>query len=397
MRVIMKHYILKFILLITPLIILSQGCATLFQREKLIREEIVRNNKIYLDSLTYGMTLRSVGDVISGKLSKDAREENPKFATEFKGKGQFEYFVQFYVCKDTVYSEELIFRDDRFFPLIFKDKMLVGIDWDDYENLIGAAFVTNSSRKAAVGTAKDTGAVEEDSLLLGIGTGFLINNKGYIVTNRHVVEDVDSVSVYSPVLNKKFLVSGFVKDIAHDLAILKIVDSTFTDSTFRKINYRIALQDEIKMGQQVFTLGFPLTTFLGTTSRLSDGMISSKVGVDDNPGMYQVSIPLQPGNSGGPMFNMRGNLAGIVVSKLDAPSILFETGILSQNINFAVKADYLKALLDSVGIPQPQSVIDPAEDLKMESLVEQLNDFIVMIVCEDKEFLRSLKPFIKKK
>lgn len=327
--------------------------------------------------------------VMNDKLSYDARKENPNFSTKLEGKGGFDYYVQFYECADSGYNGNLYFRDDRYFPLLFKDRELYGINWDDYENLIGASFVMSHSRKA--GKREGSGFDESDSLLLGIGTGFLIDNKGYIVTNYHVVENIKTISVYSPVLNKKFVVIGVVKDIANDLAILKIVDSTYSTDTFRKINYRITEQDEIKMGQEVFTLGFPLTTYLGTTSRLSNGLISSKLGFEDDPRTYQISNPLQPGNSGGPLFNMKGNLVGIVVATLSAPSILFQTGILSQNINFAVKVDYLKALLEYSNIEEPKSDFDPVDDVNMENLIERLNEFIVMVICEDETFIRSQK------
>ena len=392
----MRNYSLTIILIIPFLMLIQQGCASLFQNEKLLRQEIVRNNKIYLDSLTYGISPSKVNSVVNSKLPYDARIINPRYIFRLKGKANFNFTVYFYEYSDTISTTNILFRDERYVPVIFNDEFLVGKSWDDYENLIGPVFVMGDKGLAGKGENISPDTVSIDTLNFGIGTGFLVNNDGYIVTNCHVVDEVDSVSIYSPLLDKKFEVVGVVKDKEHDIAILKISDSTFNKTLFPVIDYRIAGQQEVKMGEEVFTLGFPLTNFLGTTTRLSNGLITSKYGINDEPDHYQVSNPVQPGNSGGPIFNMKGNLVGIAVSTLNTPLVLLLTGVTTQNISFAIKADYLETLLDTSGIEKPISVAEPEEDLKMVTLVEKLNPFVVMIVSEDPALIDIQQRMMKK-
>jgi len=376
----MKKYLLSFLHIVLLLVTILPSCTSSYRNTRLINDQIIASNKNKLRTITYGMTKKEVLKIMNQNLSSEAAKENPQYEAVFKGKASMNYTVQFYKCAEVSYKGNIKYRDERYFPCIFKDKLLVGINWDDYENLIGAAFVIADNKKA-VSSIYDENE-RKDSLLSARGTGFLINNNGYVVTNYHVVEDTKTISVYSPVLKKLFKVSGFMKDIANDIALLKIEDSTYNNETFRKINFKIINQDEIKVGQDVFTLGFPFGAYLGTTTRLSNGTINSKLGFQDDPRTMQINNPLQPGNSGGPLFNMQGNLVGVVVSTIDASYVLYKTGRLPQNVNFAIKSDYLKIMLESAGLEIPKSDSVTVEESKLEDLVERLNEYIVMVICE---------------
>ena len=100
------------------------------------------------------------------------------------------------------------------------------------------------------------------------------------------------------------------------------------------------------MGTSNVTLG----ALLGTQPKYSDGSISSLYGIDDDPRIIQINVPIQPGNSGGLLLTTEGKVVGIVVSALNAKYFIEEMGILPQNVNFAVKADYLVTLMATVGI-----------------------------------------------
>ena len=100
------------------------------------------------------------------------------------------------------------------------------------------------------------------------------------------------------------------------------------------------------MGQDVYTMGFPLSHILGDAPRLNKGLISSPVGMRDNPDFVQMSAEIQPGNSGGPLLNARGQVVGMVQMTLNPMSVLAQTGdALPQNVNFAVKSQKLREFL----------------------------------------------------
>ena len=130
------------------------------------------------------------------------------------------------------------------------------------------------------------------------------------------------------------------------------------------------------MGAEVFTLGFPLTTIMGANAKLSTGIVNSQSGLRDDPRTYQVSVPVQGGNSGGPLLNLRGEVVGIIVSKLAAERVYRSTGDLPQNVNYAVKVRYLSPLLGGSG----DSLSAGSADL--ETLVERIKPAVVRIEGE---------------
>ena len=99
------------------------------------------------------------------------------------------------------------------------------------------------------------------------------------------------------------------------------------------------------MGDKAFTVGFPLSNILGDRPRYYEGVINSISGAGNDPKLFQISIPIQPGNSGGPLFNESGKIIGMVTSSLDAETTSQVTGNIPQNVNFAIKATFIKNLL----------------------------------------------------
>lgn len=208
----------------------------------------------------------------------------------------------------------------------------------------------------------------------------MISPTGLIVTNYHVVEDANRLEVVFANKNITKVASVRIKDTKNDIAILEVKDFSFVDISSQPIPFTFADVNSVKVGQEVFTLGFPLGDIMGTKSRLSTGRINSQFGVQDDPRLFQISNPLQPGNSGGPLFNGRGDLVGIVVSGLNAKYFYENTGIIPQNVNFAVKASYLQNLVSMT--PEGDDVVKRKNCVKagpMESQIEQLNPFIVQI------------------
>jgi hypothetical protein len=200
----------------------------------------------------------------------------------------------------------------------------------------------------------------------GFGSGLLVQG-GYVVTCWHVVENAKKIAVSCR--GKDFNASVIQKDEGNDLAILRVEGADAGAS--------LSFADSVKLGEQVFTMGFPHPDLQGSDVKFTTGSISGLTGPGNTPVYYQISAPIQSGNSGGPLFDEYGNLVGIVAAKLDSLVTLAATGDLPQNVNYAIKADYLVPILKTVdGVKIQPSQTKPVNLL---SLVEELKKSAVMI------------------
>jgi antitoxin component YwqK of YwqJK toxin-antitoxin module len=144
----------------------------------------------------------------------------------------------------------------------------------------------------------------------GSGTGFYVNNEGFIATNYHVIQDASEIWVLCNQngMKKKFKATVFQTDKTNDLAVIKITDSAFVPLPI--LPYQLA-SETIAVGNEVFSLGYPLADVMGETVKFTDGKISSLTGINEDVTKYQVTAPIQNGNSGGPLFDNLGNFIDI--------------------------------------------------------------------------------------
>ena len=207
----------------------------------------------------------------------------------------------------------------------------------------------------------------------GNGTGFFIDLKGYIATNYHVVENVSEIEVeFNRNGSKQIYQAKVIKsDKQNDIAIIKINSDDFIPFDTLPYFFKIDLAD---VGSSVFTLGFPMAlSLMGEDIKFTDGKISSKTGFLGNITNYQISVPIQPGNSGGPLFDFDGNLIGITSSTVNRQLDLTE------NVNYAIKSSYLVNLIDvlDIKLQLPNNL-----SLATKSLTDKikiLSDFVVLI------------------
>jgi len=168
----------------------------------------------------------------------------------------------------------------------------------------------------------------------GQGTGFIISSNGHVMTCAHVLGDDQTATLW--ISGIRYEADVLSKDKAKDLAVLKLrttnVPGLLPLSFHRGGRYSI--------GADVSTIGFPLSTLLGSNARFTKGSISSTSGMKDDPGQLQISAAVQPGNSGGPLFDQDGVVLGIIQETLSPLATLERTGgALPQNVNFAIKSD----------------------------------------------------------
>lgn len=143
------------------------------------------------------------------------------------------------------------------------------------------------------------------------GSGFALKN-GYVTTNYHVIEGANSITIkgINGDFNKAYNASVVATDRFNDLAILKIDDNSFNGYGTTPYSVKTVTSE---VGEDIFVLGYPLTATMGDEIKYTTGVISSKTGFQGDVSLYQISAPIQPGNSGGPLFDSKGNLIGIVI------------------------------------------------------------------------------------
>lgn len=197
------------------------------------------------------------------------------------------------------------------------------------------------------------------------GTGFFVTDDGVGVTNAHVVNGCAAVS--SPAWGK---VTVIAVDKAADLAIFR---------TERAGGAHVALRERgPRLGEPLTAAGFPLLGILGEEVKVTTGVVSALSGLGGDRTQMQISAPIQPGNSGGPVIDGDGALIGVAVAKLDEAVMLQKTGILPQNVNFAVTVGALQALLDENGVAYTHK--RPAQ-----SGVEAMPAYTFSLLCKGDE------------
>ena len=202
------------------------------------------------------------------------------------------------------------------------------------------------------------------------GSGFFITDDGYLISNLHVVKGATRVRL---VTGAGLIDAKVVQvDAANDLALLK-VDGKFSPLA-------ISSSRSAQLGGTVATVGFPDIGLQGFAPKLAKGEIASLSGAGDDPRYFQISVPVQPGNSGGALVDERGNVIGIVSAKLDAGAALAASGALPENVNYAVKSSLLLSFLESVPTVSAKLKTPNTKDEKFEDVVKSAQDAAVLVL-----------------
>ena len=207
-----------------------------------------------------------------------------------------------------------------------------------------------------------------ESRYLASGSGFILSKDGIVATNFHVIDGANGIDVF---INRNGTIKTYkakvlISDKTNDISLLKIEDDSFMN--FPSIPYAIktSIQD---VGTGVFALGYPMSNILGEEIKVTDGIISSKTGYKGDVVTYQISAPIQAGNSGGPLFDKLGNIVGITNAGIPD----------AQNVGYAIKTSYLKNLLDSAPMPIVLPVNNTISGLQFTEKIKRLTPFVVLI------------------
>lgn len=199
------------------------------------------------------------------------------------------------------------------------------------------------------------------------GTGLVFSTAGHCFTNHHVIDGASEIKVYLPYARKTLSARVVASDEANDLAILKI-DSWNPGSAAPATPPPLSSASKVRIGDKAFTIGFPLSGFLESQEhKYASGDISATSGIGEDRRLFQITTPIQPGNSGGPLSLPDGRIVGVIVSTVNSAAVIRDANTIPQNINFAVKIDYLRLLASSSGIDVPENLPagpDPIEHVK---------------------------------
>ncbi len=206
------------------------------------------------------------------------------------------------------------------------------------------------------------------------GTAWPIAN-GYAVTNNHVVAGVEQVTLID-VSGMELTASVVLRDEAHDLAVLGVAGSQSLPPALPLAG------DDTRLGSSVFTIGYPRIDTMGRTPKLTEGIISSVNGFMDDPASYQVSVPIQPGNSGGPLLNMDGEVVGVMASMLGATNGDSEPLFLP-NVNYAIKVDVLRRLLPL--LPKHRAALEelPGSPATLADLADRIQGSVLIVMVAE--------------
>jgi S1-C subfamily serine protease len=207
----------------------------------------------------------------------------------------------------------------------------------------------------------------------GTGTAFVVNADGVLLTNAHVAQECREISVrrFDGTISPASLLAA---DRTNDLALIKIASPTPDVAQLRG-------NPEIRQGDNVIAVGFPLSDMLssGTATTLTTGTVSALAGIGNDSRVLQVSAPIQPGNSGGPLLDQSGRVVAIVSSRLNGLATAARTGSISENVNFAIKASVARAFMDAVGASYQMA---PAErPLSTAEIGDRARKFTDFVTC----------------
>ncbi|BBO01449.1 S1-C subfamily serine protease [Bradyrhizobium ottawaense] len=209
------------------------------------------------------------------------------------------------------------------------------------------------------------------------GTGFVVSANGHIVTNHHVIDGCVG-DIKGNLTGEVSMVLRVVSsDASNDLALLQ-APSTTTFKDFARIRDR-----SIRSGDSVIVIGFPFHGLLSSDFTVTTGIASSLSGMRNDTRFLQISAPVQPGNSGGPLFDTTGQIVGVVTAKIPALRIAAATGNIPENINFAIKTGALRDFLDNSVVPYQTA--EPKGELKTTDIAGNARPYTMLISCNATE------------
>ena len=200
------------------------------------------------------------------------------------------------------------------------------------------------------------------------GSGFVVSH-GWLMTNAHVVRGCKKVEVGTGIAATEVRI-----DDTNDLALVHVASNLGDPLSISA--------GKPRLGEDVLALGFPLRSILADSLNVTRGNVSSLLGLMNDPRYLQISAPVQPGNSGGPLVDLAGRVVGVVTAKLDAVAVADATGDIPQSINFAIRPDAVAAFLNENQIAFRTADAKTALQ-SVPDATAKVKDAVYPVVCTD--------------
>ena len=301
---------------------------------------------------------------------------NPKIWKEGEVKGVFVATASPGLYKATLWLMENKMENDDFY-LKFEDGTM-----SVYENTsnVSASFLklfpgndtngygSNNGTGAGGGrSSQPAGGNASASMVKASGSGIFVSTK-VVATNYHLIENTSKIEISIKNGNsvETYAAKVLCSDKTNDLALLTFDDARFI--SMPSLPYAI-LSKSRDVGTSIIAMGYPMANYMGDEVKITDGIISSRTGYEGDIVTYQISAPIQPGNSGGPLFDKQGNLIGITNASIRG----------AQSVGYAIKASYLCNLMESAPIDVPISDVNTLEGRELTEQIKELSKFVVYI------------------
>jgi S1-C subfamily serine protease len=228
------------------------------------------------------------------------------------------------------------------------------------------------TKSTTTASAAPSAAPKTSKLIDVNGTGFVISTSGHILTNNHVIADCVG-DVHGNLGGEGAVTLRIVsRDETNDLALLQ------ASKTFKEV--AVIRGAAVHSGDAVIAIGYPYHGLLTSDFTVSTGIVNSLSGLLNDTRYLQISAPIQPGNSGGPLLDSGGHVVGVVAAKINAMKFAKATGDIPENINFAIKTGAVRDFLDNSVVPYQVSESTPAE-LKTAQVASNARAYTMLISC----------------
>ena len=203
------------------------------------------------------------------------------------------------------------------------------------------------------------------------GTAFAVSSSGYALTNYHVVADCTEVKI----AGREGVAKVITYDSVNDLALMQLPGNT---EEIASLNPDLG---KLRQGEDIIVFGYPLNSVLSSGGNLTLGTISALTGLGNNTNQIQITAPIQPGSSGSPVMDKKGNVVGVVSMKLDDAKMAKATGQIGQNVNFAVNGLTVKAFLDANKVSYKTSGGFFSREKSNADIAEEARKWTVLVEC----------------
>jgi hypothetical protein len=217
------------------------------------------------------------------------------------------------------------------------------------------------------------------------GTGFAVSRDGFVVTNKHVIDGCKKVKIHHG--GRTISADLVATDSANDVALLK--------AEFVPKRYFLMSRSGSSLLQEVYVAGYPFGKRISSPVKVTKGIVSSLSGLGNNPNNIQIDAALQPGNSGGPIIDWKGNVVGVAVAKLDILKAIKELGTVPENTNFGIKSKVVIGLLRKHNVRLDRQNIFPRTQTRLSSLISDATYYLScwMTVAQIKKLMSKKVVF----